>query len=105
MFALRRTSHGGIAQLGERLNGIQEVGGSNPPISTMNITEPVTDRLFFIACRNSGVWDFLPPMPCLTEHEGTYIRALLKRPQHRVPGRPLPAAPDVSQQDGATQNR
>ena len=37
---------GGIAQLGERLNGIQEVGGSNPPISTMNITEPVTDRLF-----------------------------------------------------------
>ena len=54
MFALRRTSHGGIAQLGERLNGIQEVGGSNPPISTMNITEPVIDRLFFIARRNSG---------------------------------------------------
>ena len=26
--------HGGIAQLGERLNGIQEVSGSIPPIST-----------------------------------------------------------------------
>ena len=25
--------HGGIAQLGERLNGIQEVMGSNPTIS------------------------------------------------------------------------
>ena len=27
--------HGGIAQLGERLNGIQEVSGSIPLISTM----------------------------------------------------------------------
>jgi hypothetical protein len=26
--------HGGIAQLGERLNGIQEVRGSTPLIST-----------------------------------------------------------------------
>ena len=29
--------HGGIAQLGERLNGIQEVSGSIPLISTRNI--------------------------------------------------------------------
>ena len=28
--------HGGIAQLGERLNGIQEVSGSIPLISTIN---------------------------------------------------------------------
>ena len=28
--------YGGIAQLGERLNGIQEVMGSNPTISTKN---------------------------------------------------------------------
>ena len=30
----RKTSYGGIAQLGERLNGIQEVSGSIPLIST-----------------------------------------------------------------------
>ena len=30
------TSYGGIAQLGERLNGIQEVSGSIPLISTKN---------------------------------------------------------------------
>ena len=29
-----RFAHGGIAQLGERLNGIQEVSGSIPLIST-----------------------------------------------------------------------
>ena len=30
----RKTAYGGIAQLGERLNGIQEVSGSIPLIST-----------------------------------------------------------------------
>jgi hypothetical protein len=30
------SSGGAIAQLGERLNGIQEVGGSTPPGSTKN---------------------------------------------------------------------
>jgi hypothetical protein len=33
--ALRR---GAIAQLGERLNGIQKVGGSNPPSSTTSLS-------------------------------------------------------------------
>ena len=33
---LRKIEHGGIAQLGERLNGIQEVSGSIPLISTRN---------------------------------------------------------------------
>ena len=32
------SGHGGIAQLGERLNGIQEVMGSNPTISTETIS-------------------------------------------------------------------
>ena len=32
--ARQRTEYGGIAQLGERLNGIQEVSGSIPLIST-----------------------------------------------------------------------
>ena len=31
---IQRTEYGGIAQLGERLNGIQEVSGSIPLIST-----------------------------------------------------------------------
>ena len=33
------TEHGGIAQLGERLNGIQEVSGSIPLISTTKSSE------------------------------------------------------------------
>ena len=33
----RDTKYGGIAQLGERLNGIQEVSGSIPLISTNSI--------------------------------------------------------------------
>ena len=35
------TEYGGIAQLGERLNGIQEVSGSIPLISTKN------DRIYY----------------------------------------------------------
>ena len=34
---LLKDGHGGIAQLGERLNGIQEVSGSIPLISTKNL--------------------------------------------------------------------
>ncbi len=33
LFIRYNNTHGGIAQLGERLNGIQEVMGSNPTIS------------------------------------------------------------------------
>ena len=33
----QRTKYGGIAQLGERLNGIQEVSGSIPLISTRKL--------------------------------------------------------------------
>ena len=35
----QRTKYGGIAQLGERLNGIQEVSGSIPLISTTRSCE------------------------------------------------------------------
>ena len=49
MFA-RTPKRGGIAQLGERLNGIQEVSGSIPLISTIkNHSEPARVR-FFYAC-------------------------------------------------------
>ena len=34
---LATSKYGGIAQLGERLNGIQEVSGSIPLISTMKV--------------------------------------------------------------------
>ena len=45
---------GGIAQLGERLNGIQKVGGSNPPTSTRKVqrlgsVEP--GRFFYVYSR------------------------------------------------------
>ena len=35
----KETEYGGIAQLGERLNGIQEVSGSIPLISTRKLTK------------------------------------------------------------------
>ena len=37
---------GGIAQLGERLNGIQEVSGSIPLISTKHLEIQVISRCF-----------------------------------------------------------
>ena len=36
---------GGLAQLGERLNGIQEVSGSIPLFSTMRDKKPVNRRI------------------------------------------------------------
>ena len=38
--------HGGIAQLGERLNGIQEVSGSIPLISTKTLGKNVENKRF-----------------------------------------------------------
>ena len=32
-----RKADGAVVQLGERLNGIEEVGGSNPPSSTWGV--------------------------------------------------------------------
>ena len=45
----RREKLGGIAQLGERLNGIQEVSGSIPLISTKSTNRKV-GAFFFVAC-------------------------------------------------------
>ena len=39
---------GGIAQLGERLNGIQEVSGSIPLISTKKVTGNIPFPVFLI---------------------------------------------------------
>ena len=46
----QRTKYGGIAQLGERLNGIQEVSGSIPLISTKTLKRLVFDQkqVFFL---------------------------------------------------------
>ena len=42
---------GAIAQLGERLNGIQEAGGSIPPSSTNNIKDLATYVKSFFCSR------------------------------------------------------
>ena len=42
---------GGIAQLGERLNGIQEVCGSIPHISTKKHLKRSVSGAFFVLCR------------------------------------------------------
>ena len=47
--AERRREYGGIAQLGERLNGIQEVSGSIPLISTKSEPDEPSRRIF---CRS-----------------------------------------------------
>ena len=40
----RRTSYGGLAQLGERLHGMQEVSGSIPLFSTISSNESYKHR-------------------------------------------------------------
>ena len=48
-FVRHLSSDGAIAQLGERLNGIQEVGGSTPPGSTsLAITSATKCRAFVV---------------------------------------------------------
>ena len=39
--AENRKPYGGVAQLGERLNGIQEVNGSIPSVSTKRLEKPL----------------------------------------------------------------
>lgn len=45
VFSYSSDDLGVIAQLGERLNGIQEVSGSIPLISTTGLGKPNTDSL------------------------------------------------------------
>ena len=53
----RHTSSGGLAQLGERLHGMQEVSGSIPLFSTKKALYFVgsTVLFFFIPAKRSGV--------------------------------------------------
>jgi hypothetical protein len=45
-FPITAPLQGAIAQLGERLNGIQEVGGSTPPGSTSIFNRLTEDRAY-----------------------------------------------------------
>ena len=45
---ITQTEYGGIAQLGERLNGIQEVSGSIPLISTIEALKTIGFQGFFL---------------------------------------------------------
>ena len=47
------TKYGGIAQLGERLNGIQEVSGSIPLISTTSPENHLFSGLFLAVITNN----------------------------------------------------
>ena len=49
-------TNGGIAQLGERLNGIQEVMGSNPTISIFYF-RILVQRIFFLCGRLSVLFE------------------------------------------------
>ena len=71
------SGHGGIAQLGERLNGIQEVMGSNPTISMSLMLEvlflqdfqhiflfkPVLIQLYPALAKMIHTQFYLPPSP------------------------------------------
>ena len=54
------TKYGGIAQLGERLNGIQEVSGSIPLISTTKSSENSGFQNFFFVFSKKNVLIFRP---------------------------------------------
>jgi hypothetical protein len=52
--------HGGIAQLGERLHGMQEVIGSIPFTSTIKRAEEFEDTSFFRSWLNIFLFDYCP---------------------------------------------
>ena len=56
------TEYGGIAQLGERLNGIQEVSGSIPLISTKGYLRYSDEKSRNL--RISGFFLFIYPLKC-----------------------------------------
>ena len=47
--ACSERTYGGIAQLGERLNGIQEVSGSIPLISTKKTVDAIASAVFLLS--------------------------------------------------------
>ena len=56
----RAAKYGGIAQLGERLNGIQEVSGSIPLISTTKSSENFGFQNFFFVFSEKKFYYFAP---------------------------------------------
>ena len=63
-----RLEYGGIAQLGERLNGIQEVSGSIPLISTKSREFYSNSRLFLCFYKQKLLWScFMPIQDCLLD--------------------------------------
>ena len=56
----QQTEYGGIAQLGERLNGIQEVSGSIPLISTTKSSENSGFQSFFFVFSKKKFYYFAP---------------------------------------------
>ncbi len=68
---------GGIAQLGERLTGSQEVIGSNPTISTSVPPEPICfSRCKSVICtpkREFGVVRYVPPKRSLAIMQGFFF--------------------------------
>ena len=68
--------HGGIAQLGERLNGIQEVMGSNPTIS---IKSPYILRVFVILQRIAPYGANSPQGPAAPKRQRGYPKAACRR--------------------------
>ena len=56
----QRTEYGGIAQLGERLNGIQEVSGSIPLISTTSPENHWFSGLFLLHFGGFSVFSAFP---------------------------------------------
>ena len=75
----RETEYGGIAQLGERLNGIQEVSGSIPLISTKaTLSEPVSHRGWVRTCCLSGQFQRIQG-PWMVKSEGLEILLFASR--------------------------
>ena len=50
--------NGAVAQLGERFNGIEEVGGSSPPSSTLQLD--TSGKLPWLACRTKCTGNLIP---------------------------------------------
>ena len=64
--------HGAVAQLGARLTGSQEVGGSNPPSSTTKTTEAMKMvSVFFFSRLTHLALEAPPSIPSTFTTEGT----------------------------------
>ena len=82
---------GGIAQLGERLNGIQEVRGSTPLISTTHENVPY---IVLVSKNLHNIWDFSYfRYKSGTYPQGSQCVAEVSPAVSSVPGRALSTSP------------